>query len=218
MPQAHAEGETSWLADALSTQNTQQKIAESEILCIVCDVMQPIKQLEKVLESLADSEHYLFTRSDFEAAFPGRRGLAVLLCRAQKRGILKRVCRGIYLYPRVNSPRGMVLFHAAARLRASGFNYISLETALSDAGVISQVPTHWITLMSSGRSQVVDCGDFGRIEFVHTAQLPGQLTEELTYDRERRLWRASARLALRDMRATRRAQDLINPEVAHELV
>jgi hypothetical protein len=89
-----------------------------------------------------------------------------------------------------------------------------LETALSDAGVISQVPIHWITLMSSGRSQVVDGGDFGRIEFVHTAQLPG----DLTYDRERRLWRASARLALRDMRATRRTQDLVNPEVAHELV
>ena len=53
---------------------------------------------------------------------------------------------------------------------------------------------------------------------MHTAQLPGDLAEELTYDPERRLWRASARLALRDMRATRRTQDLVNPEVAHELV
>jgi predicted transcriptional regulator of viral defense system len=177
-----------------------------------------MKQLERVLESLADGEHYLFTGSDFEAALPGHRRLAVLLCRAQKAGVLKRVCRGVYLYPRVNYPRGMVLFHAAARLRAGGLNYISLETALSDAGVISQVPMNWITLMSSGRSQVVECGDFGRIEFVHTAQLPGELAEELTYDLERRLWRASVRLALRDMRATRRAQDLVDPEVAHELV
>ena len=80
------------------------------------------------------------------------------------------------------------------------------------------MPINWITLMSSGRSQVVDCGDFGRIEFVHTAQLPGDLAEELTYDPERRLWRASTRLALRDMRATRRTQDLLNPEVARELV
>jgi predicted transcriptional regulator of viral defense system len=180
--------------------------------------MQPMKKLEKVLESLTDPEHYLFASSDLEATLPGCRKLAVLLCRAQKAGVLKRVCRGIYIYPRVNYPRGMVLFHAAARLRASGFNYISLETALSDAGVISQVPINWITLMSSGRSQVVDCGDFGRIEFVHTTQLPGNLAEELTYDSERRLWRASARLALRDMRATRRTQDLVNPEVAHELV
>ena len=180
--------------------------------------MQPIRKLEKVLDSLADAEHYLFASSDLEAALPARPGLAVLLSRAQKAGVLKRVCRGVYLYPRVNYPRGMLLFHAAARLRASGFNYISLETALSDSGVISQAPINWITLMSSGRSQVVDCGDFGRIEYVHTAQLPGRLTEELTYDTERRLWRASARLALRDMRATRRTRDLVNPEVVHELV
>ena len=180
--------------------------------------MQPTKKLEKVLAALADAEHYLFASSDFGAALGRCRPLAVLLCRAQKTGVLKRVCRGIYIHPRVNYPRGMVLFHAAARLRASGFNYISLETALSDAGVISQVPINWVTLMSSGRSQVVECGDFGRIEFVHTAQLPGELTGELTYDQERRLWRASARLALRDMRATRRTQDLVNPEVAHELV
>jgi len=175
--------------------------------------MQPMKQLESVLESLADAEHYLFAGSDFEAALPDCRVLAVLLCRAQKAGVLKRVCRGIYLYPRVNYPRGLVLFHAAARLRASGFSYLSLETALSDAGVISQVLINWITLMSSGRSQVVECGDFGRIEFVHTAQKPGELAEELAYDVERRLWRASVRLALRDMRATHRAQDLVNPEV-----
>jgi predicted transcriptional regulator of viral defense system len=178
-----------------------------------------MKKLETVLESLADAEHYLFASSDLAAAVSrSGRGLAVLLCRAQKAGVLKRVCRGVFLYPRVNYPRGMVLFHAAARLRASGFNYLSLETALSDAGAISQVPINWITLMSSGRSQVVDCGDFGRIEFVHTAQSPADLAEELTYEPERRLWRASARLALRDMRATRRAQDLLNPEAAHELV
>lgn len=177
-----------------------------------------MKQLERVLESLADGEHYLFTGSDIEAALPGRREMAVLLCRAQKAGVLKRVCRGIYLYPRADYPRGMVLFHAAARLRAGAFNYISLETALSDAGAISQVPINWITLMSSGRSQVIDCGDFGRIEFVHTAQLPAELTEELTFDLERRLWRASTRQALRDMRATHRNRELVNPEVVHELV
>ncbi len=180
--------------------------------------MQPIKQLEKVLESLADPEHYLFANSDLQVAIPQHQGLTVLLCRAQKAGLLRRVCRGIYLYPRVNYPNGLVLFHAAARLRAAGFNYISLETALSDAGVISQVPINWITLMSSGRSQVVECGDHGRIEFVHTAQLPEELAKELTYDAERRLWRASVQLALRDLKATRRSKDLLDLEVARELI
>ena len=177
-----------------------------------------MKKLEQVLASLADAEHYLFANADLEAVLGGCRGLAVLLCRAGKAGVLRRVCRGIYLYPRVPYPKGLVLFHAAARLRASGFNYLSLETVLSDAAVISQVPINWITLMSSGRSQVMEAGDFGRIEFVHTTQLPTALASELTYDGERRLWRASVRLALRDLRATRRSQDLINSEVVHELV
>ncbi|MEI6783930.1 MAG: hypothetical protein WCQ21_23810 [Verrucomicrobiota bacterium] len=181
--------------------------------------MQPIRKLEQVIESLADADHYLFAGSDLQAVLPGYRGLSVLLCRAQKAGVLKRVCRGVYLYPKVNYLSGLVLFHTAARLRASGFNYLSLETALSDAGIISQVPINWITLMSSGRSQVVDCGEFGRIEFVHTRQRPAALARELTYDVERRLWRASMRLALRDTRATRRSsRNLLNPEVTHELI
>lgn len=72
------------------------------------------------------------------------------------------------LYERVDYPRGLVLFHAAARLRASTFNYISLETSLSDAGVISQIPINWITLMSAGRSNNIGCGAWGSIEFVRT--------------------------------------------------
>jgi hypothetical protein len=40
----------------------------------------------------------------------------------------------------------------------------------------------------------------------------------LTYDPERRLWRASVRLALRDMKATRRSMELVDEEVARELV
>jgi hypothetical protein len=132
--------------------------------------------------------------------------------------MLKRVCRGIYFYPVPGYAAGNLLCHAAARLRASEFNYISLETVLSDAGVISQVPMNWISLMTSGRSHVVDCGDYGHIEFVHTAQRPEDIGGELTYDVDRHLWRASVRQALRDMKATRRSMELVDEEVALELV
>jgi len=69
---------------------------------------------------------------------------------------------------------------------------------------------NWITLVSSGRSHVVHCGDYGNIEFVHTAQRPEALHGELVYDAARRLWRASVRQALRDMKATRRSMELVN--------
>jgi len=180
--------------------------------------MQPLRQLDQALRTLADREHCVFAPSDLAAAVPGCGQLAVLLSRATKAGLLKRVCRGIYLYPVPDYPAGSVLFHAAARLRAGEFNYMSLESVLSDAGVISQVPMNWISLMTSGRSHVVDCGDYGHIEFVHTAQGPDDVSRELSYDPERHLWRASVRQALRDMKATRRSMELVDEEVARELV
>jgi len=118
----------------------------------------------------------------------------------------------------VDYPRGQLLFHAAARLRADTFNYISLETALSDAGVISQIPINWITLMSAGRSNIIRCGAWGTIEFVHTRKRPDDVAEQLHYDRRCHLWRASVALALQDMRATRRNMELVDWSVVNELV
>jgi predicted transcriptional regulator of viral defense system len=180
--------------------------------------MQPLRQLSETLRSLADRNHCVFAASDLAAAVPDCGQLAVLLSRATKAGLLRRVCKGIYFYPVADYSAGNLLFHAAARLRANAFNYLSLETVLSDAGVISQVPINWISLMSSGRSHVVDCGDYGHIEFVHTAQRADDVAGELVYDPDRHLWRASVRQALRDMKATRRSLELVNEEVLSELV
>ena len=147
----------------------KQKVAVYAIFCRV-EVTQPIKQLAQSLRSLADRDRCVFAFSDLAAAVPECGHLAVLLSRATKAGLLKRVCRGIYLYPVSDYPAGHLLFHAAARLRAGEFNYISLETVLSEPGVISQVPMNCISLMTSGRSHVVNCGVYGRIKFVHAAQ------------------------------------------------
>ncbi len=110
------------------------------------------------------------------------------------------------------------MYHAAARLRANEFNYISLESVLSDSGVISQIPMNWVTLMSSGRSYIVDCGDFGHIEFIHTKKVPDSIGAQLHYDMRCRLWRASVELAIRDMVLTRRNIDLIDWEAVHEFI
>ena len=182
--------------------------------------MQPIRQLARILENLADSEHCLFSLQDLRAAVPGQSmaSFKALVGRAQKNNLLRGVCRGIYLYPKVNYPSGLILYHTAARLRAHEFNYISLESALSDAGVISQIPLNWITLISSGRSHIVDCGTFGHIEFIHTKRSLESVASQLSYDPSCRLWRASVALALKDMALTRRNMDLVNMELAHELI
>jgi len=180
--------------------------------------IQPSRKLAAILRELADPERYLFTLDDLRGALPelSPGALKTLLSRCRENGLLERVCRGLYLYPAVDFPRGLLLFHAAARLRASCLNYLSLETALSDAGVISQVPLNWITLMSSGRSSIIRCHHWGTIEFVHTEKKPELLADQLTYDPRCRLWRASVVLALQDMKDTRRSTDLVDLEAAHE--
>lgn len=111
-----------------------------------------------------------------------------------------------------------LLGHVAARLRAGQFNYLSLETVLSEAGVISQIPLSRITLMSSGRSNVISCGKHGDIEFVHTNKKASKLAADLVYDPRYQLWRASVALALQDMKDTRRDTGLVDWEAANESV
>lgn len=180
---------------------------------------QPMKRLYDGLSSLATPERYLFTPTDLRCLVSNISADAYrsLLSRASTEGKLERICRGLYLYVPAKANLGDLLFHAAARLRADELNYISLETALSDAGVISQVPINWITVMSSGRSNTISCGRFGTIEFVHTKKKPAALAPELDYDQRCRLWRAKPALALRDMKAAKRNLDLINWDIADEL-
>ena len=180
--------------------------------------MQSIARLKTVLERLADRDHYLFATRDFVPTFPGlsEAALNALLARAARAGVLERITKGIYIYPRADYERGFELFHAAARLRADNLNYISLETALSDAGVISQLPVGWITLMSTGRSHTISCGRFGTIEIVHTERTARDVAGRVVYDQRCRLWRASVGLAIEDMRRTRRSLDLVDWSVVDE--
>jgi len=73
---------------------------------------------------------------------------------------------------------------------------------LSDAGIISQSPIQWISIMSSGRSNSVSCTNYGTIEFIHTNQKPTEIMKQLTYDADCGLWHANIPQALRDMKAT----------------
>ena len=182
--------------------------------------MQPMKYLSQWLSENADNNHYLFTLSDLQSLFTGlsENTFKTLLSRAVRSGLLIRVCRGLYLYQKAMPRDGLLLFHAAAMLRANDFNYISLETTLSDVGVISQIPLNWITIMSSGRSNIISCGNDGNIEFVHTNQKPSSLIKSLTYDHHCGMWRANVELALRDMKATHRNTELIDWDIANELI
>jgi predicted transcriptional regulator of viral defense system len=182
--------------------------------------MQPLALLRNALETLADGEHDLFQTSDFFALFPtlSLSALRMVLGRAVKSSLLQRVCSGIYCYPKARHRRDLLLYHVAAKLRSHQFCYLSLESVLSEAGVISQLPLGWITVMTSGRSGKIRCGDAGCIEFIHTRKKPETVARQLTYDVERKLWRASVSLARQDMKDAKRPMDLAESEGSHDAV
>lgn len=177
-----------------------------------------MKILKDWLERNATEKNYLFTPQDLKLLHPNLSATALktILSRAVNANLLERVCRGLYAYKK--PANGLLLFHAAAYLRRDTFNYISLETALSNVGIISQVPMQWISIMSSGRSNIISCANFGTIEFIHTSQKPVDLMNQLIYDKHCRLWRANIALAIRDMKITQRNCDLIDWELVHELI
>jgi hypothetical protein len=179
-----------------------------------------MKYLVNWLDHNANKKHYLFPFWGLRALYPNLSDNAfkALINRAVNAGHLTRLCRGLFLYKRAMPPSGLILFHAASLLRANELNYISLETALSDTGVISQIPLNSITIMSSGRSNLISCGNYGTIEFIHTNQKPANIMNQLEYDANCRLWRATIALAIRDMRATHRNYDLIDWSVANEFI
>lgn len=173
--------------------------------------MQPIKLLEKTLEQNVDSQHCLFSQQDFSSIFPDitAENLTMLLSRAVKSNILERICKGIYLYTKTDYDSSLILFKVAAKLRANNMNYVSLETVLSQSGLISQQLLGWITVMTTGRSGIIRCGRFGTVELIHTAKNFGKIMPELRLDRVTGMFWASEKLALQDMKDCKRPTDLV---------
>jgi hypothetical protein len=183
--------------------------------------MQAGDYLIKTLRDLSAGEAKVFASADLAALLPGHQTSAFksLLSRLETRGELRRICRGIYILPeKMKDFHGLLLARVAVRLRAERFTYLSLESVLSEAGLISQIPINRMTLMTSGRSGVIDCGNAGSLEFVHTRKTPASVQSHLSYDPLYRLFRADSALALRDYRDAGRDQELLTAEALDEPV
>jgi hypothetical protein len=119
---------------------------------------------------------------------------------------LVRAIRGVYVYidqPIIDDVRQ----HIILSLRGSKeFIYVSLECALHQHHLITQVPTA-LTLMTTGRSGRFNT-PFGLIELTHTNRSGAELYRN-TYMMSGPLPWANDNLALRDAKRTGRAQNLL---------
>ena len=182
--------------------------------------MQTVRLLDKILSETAQKGTFVFGIETLANLFAGynAESLRMIASRAVKNGILTRICSGVFLYAKSQEiDYGSILYKTARFLRNKSFNYLSLESVLSEESIISQQMFAWITVMTTGRAGIIDCGKFGHIEFVHTAKKIDKIMPEVRYDLYINMFRATPKLAYADMRKTRRSTiDLVDTNLLNE--
>lgn len=155
---------------------------------------------------------YVYAARDLPKLLHGdtKRAHAATITRLVKEGILERPTKGVYVY-KFARQHGIYTVELIARtLRRYHYNYISLESALSEWGVISQIPIDRITVMTTGRKGEYET-PYGVIEFTHT-QRPVLEVLASFVDRNRPLPIATKQAAIRDLRRVGRNTHLLIPE------
>ena len=110
-------------------------------------------QVIHLLQHWADQGRGGFTHQDLVTLLvqdsPG--ALAKKLERLVGAGVLVRACRGVYVNALAAKAEGRLLERIAEALRRGHYSYVSLESMLSEHGLISQVLMDRLTVMITGR-------------------------------------------------------------------
>jgi len=156
---------------------------------------------------------YVFIKHDMAKLFPydSPKALDEGLIRLVKAGLIKRACRGIYVNENAYCFDGYIIEHIAKALRRSAYNYVSLESALSEYGSISQIPLDRLTVMTTGRKGVHKT-QYGVIEFTHTKRSVINILDHIQTVTGRPLRVATQETALRDLKRVGRNLHLLQPE------
>ena len=165
----------------------------------------------KVLRAWDEKGMYVFTKHDLHKLFPedSSKTLSEGLNRLVKAGILKRACRGIYVNENAMSFDSYTIERIAKALRRGEYNYVSLESMLSEYGEISQVPIDRLTLMTTGRKGTYKT-PYGIIEFTHTKRSVKNILSNTHKVSQRPLRIALKDAALRDLKRVGRNVNLVN--------
>lgn len=139
--------------------------------------------------------------------FPEKSSLKVALSRHVKAGVIERIAPRLYLNPFCNPP-AFALHRLANFLRPEEDKYLSLESVLSEASVISQVPS-CLTFVTTGASYKFETL-LGTIAFVHTEEDPAKWQGHLVYSQDRQIWQASPEKALEDLKRYGKNLHMVN--------
>lgn len=164
------------------------------------------------LSPLEQKGIFVYSRRDLEKIFPedDEKSLEKSLQRMCQDNLLVRAARGIYVFgPSVPRHRSWLIERIAQALRPGDFNYVSLESILSEYGVISQIPVDRLTVMTTG-AKGLHKTPFGTIEFTHTRRSIPDLLERTLVVKGRPLRIARKQAAIQDLHRVGRNMDLID--------
>ena len=159
----------------------------------------------------------VFSTKDLARIFPGDSSGAFNkgLDRLVEAGILRRACRGVYVNPNAASRDRFLLERIALVLRRGEFSYLSLESMLSELGVISQIPLDRLTVMTTGRKGEYKT-PFGVIEFNHTKRAMSDVLAHSYHVEGRPMRITDAATAWRDLKRVGRNTHLVDEELLAE--
>ena len=143
---------------------------------------------------------YVLARRDLEKLFPeeGEKAMEKSLQRMVADGLLQRVAKGLYVNPAATSKNRWIAEEIAKALRPGSLSYVSLESILSEYGVISQIPVSRMTVMTTGKSGTVET-PYGTIEFTHTKRRVVEIIKRTLFTKGRPLRIATKQAAVRDL-------------------
>lgn len=176
-----------------------------------------MKQLDtiKVLKELDEAGRYVFNKMELRNlvfANESKSSFERSLERLVASGLLERAARGVYVNPNAKSYDSYVIERIAKALRPGEYNYVSLESALSEYGVISQIPVDRLTVVTTGRKGLMRT-PHGVIEFTHTEKPPSKIIGQIKRMPNRPLRIASKALAWRELKRVGRNTTMVNQEM-----
>ena len=165
----------------------------------------------RLLRQWDEQGKYIFTKHQLAKIFidDNKKALDEGLCRLVKNHVLRRACRGVYVNEYARCTDRYTIERVALALRRGHYNYLSLESMLSEYGVISQIPADQMTVMTTGRRGIYDT-PYGTIEFTHTDRTLSQILTSFISLKGRPLRLATEKAAIRDLKRVGRNVQLID--------
>jgi hypothetical protein len=161
------------------------------------------------LQALSRQGRTVFLLRDLQKIFPDDSPVALKagLKRLIDEEILCRPVKGVYV--NIFSPKDSYLLERVVKaMRRGEYNYVSLESALSAYGIISQIPVDRLTVMTTGRGGEYPT-PWGTIELTHTNRGILDILDA-TIETQSPLKQATPATAIRDLRRVGRNTHLMD--------